>query len=230
MITINLLPGEFKKKKVEKSKPEDKKADKKRAEEPKRAFKFETVKFDKVLTFSPKLFKIGGVVLAVLIGFHLLLGVLLFSEAKALKQLDSQWQPLQPKKLELEKTNSESISIEKLTTPISQLVEARLMWSKKLNELSDLMTPGIWLTRLSVEKQFEEKAAGEFKKVLKLEGCAFSSSEDETSLIGKFIKVLQEDKNFSFDFSQIKLGPIEKAMIEKNTVMNFKVFCVIKKN
>lgn len=220
MIKLNLLPGEFKKKKVA-DKPKKEKDEKK----PKKA----PIQLDKFLKFGPQAVKIGRIAGIVLIGLNLVLGTFVLFKQLSLKSLDSQWKPLQPKKAELDKTNSEYATIEKLAGPIRQLVEGRFLWAKKINQVSDLMIPGIWLNRLAIEKQVKDAQKGDYVQTLILEGCAASSFGEETALIGKFIKGLQEAKEFSSDFSEIKSGPLEKTMLEKTPSMNFRVYCVFKK-
>ncbi|MCM8782157.1 MAG: hypothetical protein NC828_03810 [Candidatus Omnitrophica bacterium] len=216
MIKLNLLPGEFKKKKiVEKPKKEKRPT--------------VTIKFDKLLKFGSQAARFARVFLVILIGAHFLLGALIFFKAVLLKKLDLQWQPLQPKKAEMEKINLECATLEKIVLPVRQLVENKFLWSKKLNQISDLMIPGVWLNRLVFEEQFKDVQKGVYKKALILEGCAVSSFGEETALIGKFIKVLQEDKEFFSDFSEIKSGPLEKAVIEKTPIMYFRIFCILKK-
>lgn len=207
MIKINLLPDEFK-----------------RTQKPKASFEF------KMPEFGPKAIKIAVISLSILIGFHILLVISIFLKDSSLKKLDSKWSSLQPQKIEIDRLNSEITAVEKTVLPIKQLVEKRFLWSKKLNQLSDLMTPGIWFTRLSIEIQVKDAQKGDYIRILNLEGCAASLYGDETALVGKFIKALQEDKDFFQHFSEVKLGPMQKAMIEKNEIMNFKVFCIFRKD
>lgn len=207
MIKINLLPAEFKK-----------------AQRPSRHFEFQVPKF------GPKAFKIAIILLSFLAGLHFLLVISIFLKSNSLKKLNLKWQTLQPKKIEIDHLNSQINSIEKTVSPIRQLVEKRLLWSKRLNELSDLMTPGIWLEHLSIETQIKDAEKGIILRILNLEGCAAALYGDETSLVGKFIKALQENKDFFQHFSEIKLGPMEKAILENNPIMKFKILCFFRED
>lgn len=215
MIKLNLLPGEFKKKKVIEKKSKKKTTD-----------VLKTINLDKILKFGPHLIKIGIVFLCLLVTLHFILGGVFFLKQKALRKLEAQWKPLQPKKADLDKVSRERASLEKVVSPIERLIKTKLLWAKKMNQLSDLMIRGIWLKQLSVTSQRVGALEGNSGKVLMLDGCAAFAFGDETSTIGRFLQVLQEDKEFSADFSEIRLGPIEKSALGKDPVMNFKIFCV----
>jgi len=207
MIKINLLP------------PEVKKAQKQKAKKP---VAFHAPKL------GPKLIKAGIYSLSVLIGFHLILGISILIEGISLKNAGLKWGQLQPDRAEIERVAKEVASIEKFTAPVKELYDKRILWSKELNELSNSITPGVWLSRLFIETQVKNAQKGESQRVLNLEGRASSLYGDETALVAKFIKSLQENKDFFRYFNDIKLGPMETAAVENNPVMNFRVFCYFK--
>lgn len=202
MIKINLLPEELKK-----------------TPKPSKAFKFD------INALGPKAFKALIIFLSALVALHIILVVSIFLKDSSLKRADLKWQKLQPVKIEIERISDESRGIEKRILPIRQLIEGRAMWARRLNQISDLLTPGIWLTRIYQETHLVDTQKGVSTRALNLEGCASSVYGDETALVAKFIKSLQEDKDFSGQFSEIKPGPMEKAMLENNPVMNFKITC-----
>ncbi|MDD5450058.1 MAG: hypothetical protein PHO42_05625 [Candidatus Omnitrophica bacterium] len=207
MIKINLAPEEVKKE-----------------QKPKTGFEFEMPKLD------AKFLKPAVYVLAGLIGLHILFGLSIAAKAVSLGSLNAKLQRLQPQRLEVEAVDSNIKTVEKTVLPIRQLIEKKVAWAKELNELSDSMTPGIWLTKLFIETQAKDAAKGEYARVLTLEGSAASLYGDETALVAKFVKALQTDKDFSRYFSELKLGPMEKGVLENIPVMNFKVYCFFKKN
>jgi hypothetical protein len=206
MIKINLLPDELKK-----------------SQRQKKAVEFE------ILKFGPQLRKIAVWSFSVLIGVHLFLFTSVLLKTGSLRHVNSKWQRLGPKKAEVEKLNLEIAAVEKRISPIRQLIGEKMLWSKELNQISNLTTTGIWLTRLFIQPQVLDAQKGVYVKVLNLEGCAASLYGDETSLVAKFVKALQQDKEFSQYFIDIKLGPMERGMLDKASVMNFKVFCKFKK-
>jgi len=178
--------------------------------------------------FGPQFFKAVRYGVVAVIALHLLLGLLLFMKGVSLKTLDAKWQSLQSRKLEIEKVSKEQSSLEKIVLPMRQLTQGACFWSRKLNKISELITAGVWLTRLSTETQ-GQGAKGPPSRILELRGYAASAYGDETGLIGKFAKALQDDKDFAGDFSEIKIGPMEKETTENAPVMNFKISCLLKK-
>jgi hypothetical protein len=127
----------------------------------------------------------------------------------------------------------------------------RFLWSKKLNSLSDSMTPGIWLSSLDYDEKAGEKiSAGGAKqqiakskpassgpaaekitnKCLVLSGYASSMGEQGTASIGKFIKSLKENPEFYSDFDDIELGSIKAEKIQDQETMSFKLTCMFKQS
>lgn len=205
MIRINLLPDEYKKTKG-KGAP----------------FEFNIAKM------GPKVLQIAGCSLAALIALHLVLCLFIFLRGSSLKKLDYKWRLLQPKKIEMDHLRADSSAAGKIIAPIKQLVESRMTWADKLNKLSELITPGIWFSRISLEKEARDPQKGTFQKILNIEGFASSAYGDETALVGRFIKALQEDGDFFKDFSAIKLGPMEKQSSDDISTMHFKISCFLK--
>jgi len=206
MIKINLLPEELRKNKSSKK----------------------TFRLD-ASALKPQFLKIGFYLIAVLLGVHLFLGLSVLLKSKSLDRLNSRWQKLEPDKIKIDGINSRIVSLEKEVLPIKQLVDSRMMWAVELNKLSNLMTTGVWFTKLFVQTQIPDIQTGESIRVLNLEGCAASLYGDETALAARLVKVLQEDEVFFKYFSEIKLGPMERTTLEKNPVMNFKIFCFFRK-
>lgn len=207
MIKINLLPTELKSSKSP-QRPHDL----------------------KIPELGPKTFKVAGYILAILITCHILLIVSIIFKSISLRTLEQKWQFLQPQKTDVEKLNSEVTSLERKFLPVKRLIEERDLWSKRLNRISDLMTTGIWLNKLFIQTQITDSQKAAYVRVLNLEGCAASIYGDETSLIAKFTKGLQEDQEFLQYFRDIKLGPMEKSILDKVPIMNFKITCFFRED
>lgn len=204
MIKINLLPKELKK---------EQKA--KKVSQP--------LEFPKI---GPKLFKAGIYCLCVLLGINMLIIGSTVAKSVSLKHLNNKWQTLQPNKAEIDSLNAQIGGIEKNILPVRNLLKKRILWAEELNALSNLITPGVWLTKFFIQKQPAEK--GTYKYVLNIEGCAAALYGDEATLIANFVKALQSDREFFKNFSEAKMGPMEKAMVDKMPVMNFKIFCLLR--
>jgi len=132
----------------------------------------------------------------------------------------------------------------KKVAAIDELMVKRFSWEKKLNSLSDSMTPGIWLTELEYDEKLTgvpksvsadpakkkggKAAEGVLSRCLVLSGAASSMGEEGTALIGRFIKSLKDDPVFYSDFSDIELGTIKREKMDDQEIMTFKITCFFK--
>ena len=178
------------------------------------------------LTRSPKKEMILAV-LGCLVLFHLFLISLTAMSTKRLKSLKKTWQELVPKRERLDGLKKQLSEINARIPLLEQVIKNRILWSKKLNQLSELMVNGIWLNELSVETK-KAQARGQPLKYLIIQGSCASRTKDEPALIGRFMQNLKDDPSFSSDFAEIELGPIEKRLINQTAVMDFILTCRFK--
>lgn len=228
MIEINLLPEEFKKK------------------EP----KFKKMDLSGVNLQNIPVLKIAGLFLAALVMIQIALFLINIYGNSVLAGLSKKYKELSPRKSEAEALKTQVDTVNKKVNAIDELMVKRFGWAKKLNDLSDSMTPGIWLTELSYDEkvvdrivQQDARVTGNAKgkkdlpkpsteKVLSryliLSGYASSMGEEGTALIGKFIKNLKDNSSFYSDFGTIELGVIRRDKVEDQEVMSFKITCLFK--
>lgn len=155
---------------------------------------------------------------------------------------------LSPDKKEFDALNARAISTGKKITAVDELLVKRFNWSRKLNDLSDSFTPGIWLTGLSYDERAIEKyvpliSSGQAAdpsqppKMLKqittsrymtLSGYASGAGEQGAALVGKFIQSMKDNPGFYGDFNDIVLGSIRSEKVEDQEVMDFKITCLFK--
>ena len=145
---------------------------------------------------------------------------------------------LLPAKKEYESLTVEVVVSNKKAKAIDDLMANRFSWAKKLNSLSDVMVPGIWLTNIFYEEKQEDaplQAASQGKspkkitlKYLNISGYASSMGEEGTALVGKFIKNMKDDPSFFSDFSEIKLESIRSEKVLDQEVMSFEITCLFK--
>ena len=232
MIEINLLPEELKKK----NEPKFKK------------FDLSGFNIDNFNIKNIPLVKIGIIAIAALTAFHLALFLVGTTSKASLASLAKKRDACLPEKNEADSLRNELARINKKVTAIDGLMVKRLSWAKKLNGLSDALTPGIWLTELSYDEKAGDRLVlvartpnGKSKKgpsrsvaekvvyrYLVLSGYASSMGEQGTALIGKFIKSLKESSQFYSDFSEITLDSIKSDKFQDQEVMNFKITCMFK--
>jgi hypothetical protein len=181
-------------------------------------------------------------VLGGLIALHAIAGAIILAKRHQLKVMNGKLDQYIPKKIEFDKLKFSYDKINRKQNTIDRLTEGRLIWAKKLNDISDSMIPGVWLTELYIDEQTEfvtlKPAAGAkpnqapktksvTTKYLVLEGYASSMFGEETAIVGKFIKSLKENESFFVDFDDIKLDSIQSSRLNEVEVMSFKIYCFL---
>jgi len=200
MIEINLLPEEYRAKKSVFQKIDLSGID------------FKKVPVAKIATMS----------LAALVLFHMLLFLTGISSRAYLGILTRKYEKLLPQKREADALRDESEYITKKVKTIDGLMVKRFSWARKLNSLSDSLTPGVWLSELYYDETVTEKAAVRY---LVLSGYASKMGEEGTALVGRFIQSLKDNREFYSDFSAIELGSIKSDKWDDQEIMRFTITC-----
>lgn len=154
----------------------------------------------------------GGVLL-----LFLLSGVVLtnFTQERAaqLQKLEEELQRLKPESDKVAYLKMEKQKLERRMVVIEQLLNRRLLWANKLNELSNLIPSQIWLTSIFIEEKIfktdsSEKAEDEeIKKVrfLIIKGIAVSGEEaGGLQLVGDFMEKIRNNHSFFANFLNIE--------------------------
>ncbi len=222
MIELNLLPREFKKKRKKLALPE--------------------------IPIIPIL----ACFIGALILIQLFLSGLLFISRKQLTGLEKTWKNLAPKKAELDKIKREIASGTRVTSAIDGLIEEQPNWARLLNELSNSLTPNIWITELVCEEKNRKIPARNQKKqrptsakknskkrarpdaakqaqpsggMLTISGFATGLGEETTANVARFIRSLKDNRDFFRDFADVELVSMKKSVVEERDVMNFTLAC-----
>ncbi|MFH1858597.1 MAG: hypothetical protein ABH845_06845 [Candidatus Omnitrophota bacterium] len=113
-----------------------------------------------------------------------------------------------------------------------QELEQQFSWSKKLQQLSSSLVGGVWLNELSLSKrQGEETQQGTKaiqENILVLAGSAASPRGDQIAQVGRFIRSLKENSGFFSDFSSVELESSKRRTIQAIEVMDFKIICTFR--
>ncbi|MFH1407247.1 MAG: hypothetical protein ABIH01_04545 [Candidatus Omnitrophota bacterium] len=109
---------------------------------------------------------------------------------------------------------------------IDAFCKKRFLWSRELNELLNSVTPGIWLTDISIGKESKGVPGRSFI----IRGVSASNKGGETALISKFIHSLKTNILFSGDFSDIKIVSSNRDKVRDVDVMKFVIACHLKEN
>lgn len=146
-----------------------------------------------------------------------------------LTAITKKYEAILPEKREADILKAKAADINKRSGAIDELMVKRFSWARKLNILSDCMTPGIWLSKLYYD---ERPVSGQAKAVmagaLVISGYASGVGEQGTALIGKFIKSLQDDNDFYSDVASVDLVSTKSDKVDKQDVMSFRITCLFK--
>lgn len=152
----------------------------------------------------------------------------------ALTSLTRKYEAIKPQKAEAESLKTQNDAINKRVGAIEDLMGGRFSWAKKLNALSDSITPGIWLSELTYDEA--QPGRGQVQKAkgqgltgkLVIGGYAAGSGEQGAALVGKFIKSLKESELFYSDFSEVNLVGVKSEKVDGQDVVSFRINCIFR--
>ena len=170
---------------------------------------------------------------ALLLALFLIITAVNLGRSITLKALDSRLKGLAPEQQKIISIQHKTVNLKATNVLFSHLVSNKFLWARKLNLISDLVIPGIWLRQLSLETETLSQAQGQIgldqaKKYLKIEATAVSVGHDEMVIIGNFVRSLKTDKIFFQDFREINLEGVLRRQIATVEVMDFTLICVFK--
>ena len=188
MIEINLLPEELRKKKSEP------------------AFNL-SIEAEKL-----KFLVIGGTIgILILIVIALTLGS--FIRKVQINSLLAREKIFSDRFFLVDSINKEIAVLKTKMAVLDQLTKRKFLWTEKLNQLSDLILPGIWFTHVYTDSENR----------LIIEGSVISKSEEAMAFVGKFMKNIKDDQQFFKDFKNIRLESVQRENKEERDIVNFKI-------
>lgn len=216
MITINLLPEEFKKKIKKRS---------------------SSIGLPKI-PFLPILLGVCGV----FIGFYLLLLIFLFIENRSLALLNNDYEKIAKDKKEVSAVKDEIKNISNKILVLDKLIKEESPWSRRLNDLSGSMVSGVWLRKIylgekiiQVKSDPKEAVKDKLKKeepkkvkYLGINGSVIAKGSEEAAIVGRFINSLKSNTDFFKDFKDVELGVMQSSMQDEVEIVNFELFCYFK--
>lgn len=182
-------------------------------------------------------FKWGLVSLALLVSIPFIIGGFIHAKGSALLVLREEEARLAPLKKEVEDLQRNVAGLTNRLAPLDKFRGEGIIWSRKLNQLSDALPREIWLTRVSLEgagqRGLPAPRAGEQEQMLVIEGVvAAGKQEGMLAPLGRFIENLKSDKSFFSDFVSIESRGIKEKVITarkiKQAVLSFEIVCPLK--
>ena len=189
MIEINLLPEELRKKKSES------------------CFKL-NLKTEKLK------FWIAGGTAGILIFIIIVLALGFFIREAQINKFLAREKNFSSRLSQLDSVNKEISVLKVKMGALDTLTKRKFIWAEKINQLSDLVLPGIWFTRVYTDP-IENK--------LMIEGGVISKSEEAMASVGKFMKNLKDDAQFFKDFKNIKLESVQRKAKDERDIVDFKI-------
>jgi len=188
MIEINLLPEELRKKKSEPC-------------------------FNLNIEAGKLKFWIGGGVVGILILIVTTLFLGSFIRKAQINSLLAREKNFSSKLSQIDSVNKEIAVLKAKMNILDQLTKRKFLWTEKLNQLSDLVLPGIWFTHVYTDSENR----------LIIEGSVFSKSEEAMASVGKFMKNVKDNQQFFKDFKNIKLESVQRKNKEERDMVDFKI-------
>ena len=201
-------------------------------------------------TYVLVLLGIGVGLLSIIIVVSLVLGVQVKFQTTRLKRLSEEWKVIKKEEREVLGLESLKAELDKKKKAIENLAQSRLLWSRKLYQLSRQVLPSIYLTNLDIGVKSEKikvteepttttrrrkataakvKWATRKFETLVLKGIVISlAGEEMIDSVGKFMTSLEQDEEFFEDFSDIELVFTQRKPIEGIETMSFELGCRFK--
>lgn len=168
-------------------------------------------------------------VIGFLIVLQLILAVLVQAKKAVFNSLNGKYSSISASHVQAATLENDLKNLSYKIDTVEKLSASRFKVSKKLNDLSDLTVPGVWLRSIDIRKGESPSEPGVLREALVIEGSSTVSGEKEDGSIGRFVNSLKESAPFSEDFSEIELTRVERKKIRNTEVMDFIVICTFKK-
>ncbi|MDD5019838.1 MAG: PilN domain-containing protein [Candidatus Omnitrophica bacterium] len=177
MITINLLPRQFR-------------------------------KAERKIVLPYKTYLILGFVGLVL--FHLLLFGLASMKKIQVMALRGNLNKISVQAKEAAKTKAEIKGMEAKVNALKTVVTRHVSFTELLSGLSAAVPKGLWMERFSLSGS-----------TLMIQGTVISLTQNEMTIIGKFLQNLKNNKTFAEAFSRIELGSVQRRSIKTYDVVDY---------
>ena len=168
----------------------------------------------------------GGILLA----FFLFLLAIIGGQEIALKRTEEELAHLDSARQEIKQLKTTLRFLQNQSSTAEGLLKHPLLWSQKMNQISDLLQSGIWLTGLELQRRSitTEKREIKEKAMLSIRGRVYSRDKEEAAIVGKYISALKGDKDFFKDFEDIRLENIQGHLLGGVSVSEFVLVCPLK--
>jgi len=161
---------------------------------------------------------IGGGLIVLLIMSHFMLSIINMTKVVKLKSLKKEWDTINPQKNKVDVVIKDMRELQQKHKAIESLItQNRILWSQKLNVLSDSLPNEIWLRKVALNE-----------KIFFIEGSAISKHNQEMINVHKFTSNLKSQKSFLKDLTDLELGSIQRQRIKNVEIADFLITIKLK--
>ena len=154
---------------------------------------------------------LGGGLIILLILVHVILLAINVSKLATHNTLKASWEEIIPGKEKVDVVISELRMLQKKQSAIKKLTEEKkVVWSQKINILSNNLPKGVWLRKIAFNED-----------TFFVEGSAISRQNKEMIGVHKYTANLKKDEYFLTDLTDLELDSIHMRKIKKVDVADF---------
>lgn len=165
-------------------------------------------------------FLAGGIVLGILIFLVVILSIGSSARKRQIVRLIGEEQGIEVKRNQVDLLNKEVSALKTKMSVLDEITKRRFVWAQKMKDISDMVLPGIWFTRIYTDSDNR----------LIMEGSVISKKEEAMASVGKFMKDIRENASFFKDFRDIKLESVQRKSINDRDVVDFKIALYFQNN
>lgn len=123
-------------------------------------------------------------------------------------------------------SSDDAVSMDQLQV-VSRIKGGQPSWGMRLQDLSSLLPPQMWLTEISLDRK---RMDGIQRDVLQVSGSTYVTQEHGgLTAIVDFLNTLRDHKGFSEDFESIKLLSSKRSASLEREELTFKFICLIRR-
>lgn len=155
---------------------------------------------------------VGGLFVILLL-ISILLQTTIFMQFAERKALKKEWEEILPSKARVDAVLGQLRSLQSKVKSIENITGAEdIVWSAKLNDISDSVPRGVWIKSIIGNEQR-----------LVIEGSSVRKVKDEMINVHDFAASLKAQKNFLKNINDLEVGSIQRRNIKNIEVADFSI-------
>jgi len=153
---------------------------------------------------------VGGLFI-LLIFVHIILLFTNITRISKHKSLKKEWEIILPSKTNVDKVINEMRVLEKSFESVTKITgQDSILWSEKLNMISDVMPRGVWLRRMSFDED-----------IFFIEGSAIARQQNEMVNVHQLTSRLKNNEKFLDGLEDLELGSIQRRSVKTLEIADF---------